>query len=88
MASRNPFLAFGAIGGMIVAVGYATAEGAASHPIGSHIPDKKTELRREGAQAESVKAGEKTPEEAADQVTFKTKGGDKGLREISSAGSS
>lgn len=82
MSSRNPLLAFGAIGGVIAALGWAVAEGAASHPIGSHIPDKKTELRTEGAQSESVKAGATTPKEAAEKIDFKTKGGDKGMKEV------
>ena len=88
MSSRNPVLAIGAIGGLIAALGYMVAEGAASHPIGASIPDKKTELREEGAQSETVKAGKMPPEEAAQKITFKTKGGDKGLKEIGSSSTS
>ena len=80
--SRNPFIGFAAIGGVVASVGFLVAEGAASHPIGNHIPDKKTELRTEGAQAESVRAGVTTPEEAAQKIDFKTKGGDKGMRQV------
>ena len=82
MSRTNPFVAFGAVGGVILSLGYMVAEGAASHPIGQSIPDKKTELRTEGAQSESVKAGAKTPAQAASDIDFKTKGGDKGMKEI------
>lgn len=83
MSGRNPFLAFSAVGGAIVALGFMVAEGAASHPIGEQIPTQKLDLRREGAQGESVKAGVKRPEEAAEQVDVKIKGGDKGMKEVS-----
>lgn len=82
MASRNPFLAFGAIGGVIASVGFMVAESGASHPIGQSIPDKKLELRQQGAQSESVRSEVKTPKQAAEEIDVKIKGGDKGMKEV------
>lgn len=68
------------VGSAMLALGYAVAEYASAHPIGEEIPVKREELRKEGAQAESVRSGKKTPEEAVDSVDVQIKGGDKGLK--------
>ena len=80
--SRNPLVSLGIVGGVIGSLAFMVAEGAASHPIGQSIPEKRLELRQEGAQAESVRSGKKTVSEAADQVDVKIAGGDKGMKEV------
>lgn len=70
------------VGLPILAVGYFVSQAAASHPIGTHIPDKRLELRDQGCQEESVRSGKESPSSAVDKVGAKVKGGDNGLKEI------
>lgn len=69
-----------AIAGVILGAGYLAASYGRANPIGTEIPAERRELRKEGAQAEAVKAGEEPPEKAVDDVDIKVKGGDKGMR--------
>ena len=75
-------IALTAVGSTLAAVGFFTAEYGMSHPIGEHIPDTKDKLREEGAQGEVVKAGKEPPEKAVEDVSFETKGGDKGFKVV------
>lgn len=66
----------------ILSAGYFVSQAAASHPIGTQIPDKRLELRDQGAQGDAVSAGVEKPEQAVKDVGVKIKGGDKGLKEV------
>lgn len=78
---RNPNLVGSlAVAGVILSAGYFIAEAGASHPVGAKIPQQRLDLRREGAQAEAVRSGKETPQQAVKDVDVETHGGDKGMR--------